>query len=125
MTTTAHGPPAHASSLIPHPSSLRPHPSALRPHPSRMPWLSASLRIDTALVDPLSDALMSAGALSVDVSDANAGTQWETPIFDEPDGDRAAWTDARVAALFTAEADVSAAMAEAFGAAGVPVTTAY
>src|SRR3954471_3095861 len=88
-------------------------------------WLSASLSIDTDLVEPLSDALMSAGALSVDVSDANAGTQWETPIFDEPDGERAAWVHARVGALFPADADVSAAMTKAFVLAGVPVVTAY
>ena len=90
-----------------------------------MPWLSAALTIDTAFVDPLSDSLVSVGALSVDVSDANAGTQWETPIFDEPDGDRAGWVRARVAALFPADADVSAAMMEAFADAGVPPVTAY
>jgi ribosomal protein L11 methyltransferase len=90
-----------------------------------MPWLSASLTLEPDYVEALSDALMSAGALSVDVSDANAGTEWETPIFDEPDGERAGWRRARVSALFAADADVSAAMAAAFEEAGAPVVTAY
>jgi len=34
-----------------------------------MPWLSATTVVDRGCVEPLSDALMEAGALSVDVSD--------------------------------------------------------
>src|SRR5512132_3707044 len=90
-----------------------------------MPWLSASLTVDSELVESLSDALMSAGAASVDVSDANAGTQWETPIFDEPDGERAGWLRARLTALFATDADVSTSMTRAFTQAGVPHVTAF
>jgi ribosomal protein L11 methyltransferase len=91
-----------------------------------MPWLSASLTIPTDFVEPLSDALMAAGALSVDVSDADAGTEWERPIFDEPDGARAGeWVRARMSALFAIEADVAGSIAQALAEAGVPSTTAY
>ncbi|MDB5902970.1 MAG: ribosomal protein methyltransferase [Betaproteobacteria bacterium] len=91
-----------------------------------MPWLSASLTIHTDFVEPLSDALMAAGALSVDVSDADAGTEWERPIFDEPDGARAGeWVRATMSALFPIDADVAGAIAEALAEAGVAPTTAY
>lgn len=91
-----------------------------------MPWLSASVTVDTELVEPLSEALMSAGALSVDVSDADAGTPWERPIFDEPDSaSSAGWLHARLSALFLIDADVPASMAQAFGEAGIAVTTAF
>jgi ribosomal protein L11 methyltransferase len=91
-----------------------------------MPWLSASLTVATDLVEPLSDALMGAGALSVDVSDADAGTQWERPIFDEPDGERAGeWVRARMSALFGIDADVAGSIAEALAEAGAALTTAY
>ena len=41
------------------------------------------------------DALLAAGALSVDVSDAAAGTEAEQPIFGEPGiGDELVWTAA-------------------------------
>ena len=91
-----------------------------------MPWLSAAFTVDSASSDALSDALIAAGALSVDVADADAGTEWERPIFDEPDGARAgAWLHARMSALFEIDADVPAAMSAAFAEARVPATTAY
>jgi ribosomal protein L11 methyltransferase len=91
-----------------------------------MPWLSAAVTVDIEAVDPLSDALMDAGALSVDVTDADAGTEWERPIFDEPDGARAGtWAHARMAALFPDDADVAVALAAAFSSAGVSANTAY
>jgi ribosomal protein L11 methyltransferase len=91
-----------------------------------MPWLSAAAIVDSDRADRLTDALMEAGALSAEVSDADAGTAWEQPIFDEPGTERtASWTRARVTALFATEADFRAALAEAFQAAGVAVTTAY
>ena len=51
-----------------------------------MPWLTATTVVDRSFADALSDALLAAGALSVDVSDADAGTPDERPIFDEPGG---------------------------------------
>jgi ribosomal protein L11 methyltransferase len=91
-----------------------------------MPWLSATFVVDTALVDPLSDALIDAGAISVDVSDADAGTAWERPVFDEPDYPASStWSKARLSALFGADANVPAAMASSCERAGVTPATAF
>jgi ribosomal protein L11 methylase PrmA len=49
-------------------------------------WVSVALETDAAHADALSDALMAAGAISVSVEDALAGTDLETPQFGEPDG---------------------------------------
>jgi ribosomal protein L11 methyltransferase len=91
-----------------------------------MPWLSAHTIVAAPLADALSDALMDAGALSVDVSDADAGSAWERPIFDEP-GQRTAagWAHARVAALFSETADIPAAMQSALRATGAPPQNAF
>ena len=60
--------------------------------------------------DRWSDALIDAGALSVDVSDPAAGTPNESPVYGEPGGPTAAfWALSRVEALFAADADVDAA----------------
>ena len=96
-----------------------------------MPWLSVTTVVDRAAAEPLSDALTEAGALSVDVSDADAGTAAERPIFDEPfdrlrtgpggapaDG----WLRARLTALLPIDADVARTLAAAFEAAGVALT---
>ncbi len=91
-----------------------------------MPWLSASVTVDTDFVEPLSDALMAAGALSVDVSDAHAGTAWEKPIFDEPDTEGGGeWVRARLGALFPIDTDIAQAMTQSFEDAGVALVTAY
>jgi len=59
-----------------------------------------------AEADAWSDALLDAGALSVDVSDPFAGTPDEAPIYGEP-GMAAAesWATSRVVALFASDAD--------------------
>ena len=91
-----------------------------------MPWLSATTVVDRTLAEPLSDALLGAGAVSVDVSDADAGTPDERPIFDEPGGAAApGWSRARVAALFSGDADVPAALGLAFQECGLSAGTAY
>lgn len=91
-----------------------------------MPWLSATVIVERALAERLSDALMEAGALSVDVSDADAGTDRERPIFDEPGGAPApGWLRARVTALFSVTFDVPQALAAAFSAMGATVPARY
>lgn len=68
-----------------------------------------------------SDALLEAGALSVDLADAGADTADESPLYGEPGVPRdALWPTARVEALFAADADVDAAMRDAAQALGVP-----
>jgi len=91
-----------------------------------MSWLSVTTVVERSLAEALSDALLNAGALSVDVSDADAGTADERPIFDEPGGAPAAgWSRARVAALFERERDVAQAVTGAFEQAGAAPGTAY
>jgi len=74
----------------------------------------------------LSDALLEAGAISVDVADAHAGTDQETPIFDEP-GDEAklAYGCNRLIALFNPSMDVAAAFSRACAAVGLGPVPEY
>lgn len=91
-----------------------------------MYWLAVSLVVETRNVDPLTDALLERGALSVDVADAAAGTPWEKPIFDEPNGATAPeWQSARVCALFSSDANIEEVVRRCCSEAGVPAETAY
>ena len=82
--------------------------------------------VDAAPVAALSDALIEEGALSVDVADAQAGTQSETPIFGEPGrAPETAFGLNRVIALFAPDADWSASLQRAMTAAGLPIAPEY
>ena len=86
--------------------------------------VSVALETDAAHADALSDALLAAGAISVSVEDALAGTDLETPQFGEPDGtdnDPATplWSESRVVALFDPAADLIGRIAAAAAAAGI------
>lgn len=64
-------------------------------------WISAALATDAEHAEPLSEALLGQGALSVSVEDADAGTERETPQFGEPGSPTAPlWQTSRVIALF-------------------------
>lgn len=64
-------------------------------------WLLVSLETDAAHAEVLSDALMEQGALSVQVEDADAGTERETPQFGEPGSvNTPLWAQSRVVAMF-------------------------
>lgn len=82
-----------------------------------------ALRFDTAAAaaEAWSDALLDAGALSVDVSDPGAGTDAESPLYGEP-GEPVviAWPLSRVAALFAHDADPGAVIAAAASALAWP-----
>ena len=83
-----------------------------------------ALRFDAAAADAeaWSDALVDAGALSVDVSDPRAGTADESPLYGEPGLPVAgSWAWSRVVALFAAGADWRAALAGVAAALGLPV----
>lgn len=87
-------------------------------------WVSVALETDAAHADALSDALLAAGAISVSVEDALAGTDLETPQFGEPDpsgGGPATplWTESRVVALFDPSEDLIGRIAAATAAAGI------
>lgn len=78
------------------------------------------MTLDAASVATFTDALLEAGAVSVDVADRNAGAGDERPIFAEPGEDfDLAWGDNRVVALFPAETDLGAALELAREGAGL------
>ena len=84
----------------------------------------AALRfdVDAQHAERWSDALIDAGALSVDLSDSCADTAAETPLYGEP-GEPAPtlWPRSRIDALFAADADVSAVLREAAAAIGAEI----
>lgn len=87
-----------------------------------MPWQSVILAATADEAERLSDALMEAGALSVSIEDAAAGTAAEAPIFGEPGMPAdALWRDNKVLALFEQTADVAAILTEAAQAADFAV----
>ena len=85
-------------------------------------WISVTLQAEADKAEALSDALMEAGALSISIEDADAGTEAERPQFGEPGHlPTALWDHSRVIALFDAAADTAelgAMLAEAARAAG-------
>lgn len=85
-----------------------------------MAWLSVSLRVSAGSVEALSEALLEAGAVSVDVTDAHAGTPHERALFAEPGEPGAVpWELSKVSALFDDHDDVAANVAVALRAAGI------
>jgi ribosomal protein L11 methyltransferase len=87
-------------------------------------WISVALDTDAAHAEALSDALLAAGAISVSVEDALAGTDLETPQFGEPDATGGAtttplWSESRVVALFEPAADLIGRIAQAAMTAGI------
>jgi ribosomal protein L11 methyltransferase len=84
-----------------------------------MAWLRVDLVIEGSRAQPLAQALEDAGAVSTDLSDADAGTADERGIFGEPGADSALWPRCRVSALFAEDADASGALDAALAACGV------
>ncbi|NMG64962.1 50S ribosomal protein L11 methyltransferase [Azoarcus indigens] len=89
-------------------------------------WISVTLQAEAAKAEALSDALMEAGALSVSIEDADAGTEAEKPQFGEPGHlPTALWDHSRVIALLDADADLPALLAAASAAAGLASVPSY
>lgn len=87
---------------------------------SQATWVSARIIADAKQADALGDALMEAGALSVTVEDADAGTPEETPQYGEPGMEtQLVWARSVLSALFDAEQPVSAIVAECAAALGL------
>lgn len=85
-----------------------------------MPWLELRCTCDEGVAEVLSDALISHGALSVSVEDADAGSDHERPIFGEPGSSAGQiWRRNRLVALFDAGCDAAAQLAAAAGACGL------
>lgn len=83
-------------------------------------WLAVTFESETHGAHALADALLAAGALSVDLSDAAAGLACEQPLYAEsgPPAEPA-WPRSRVTVLFPAETDVPAALERARRAVGI------
>ena len=91
-----------------------------------MPWLSVTLTVNAASVELLSDALLEAGAVAVDVTDAQAGTPDEHALFGEPgEPVTSEWALSQVSALFEEHANIAAGVAAALSAAGLDSTTQF
>jgi len=84
-----------------------------------MVWLAVSFTVDAAGVEAMSDVLLECGAISVDVTDAAAGTADEHALFGEP-GEPAVgeWAASRVSALFEEGQNIASVIA-ALHAAGL------
>ena len=85
-----------------------------------------TLRFDTgaAEAEAWSDALLEAGALSVELSDPHAGARGEVAVYAEPGSETALWPLSRVSALFAEAVDAQAALRQAAHALALPPPSA-
>ncbi len=78
-----------------------------------MAWVSLKIEAQDNTADLISDTLMSQGALSAIIEDANADTLDEQPIFGEPgDPPPGIWQQNLVSALFDEGVDITKVMAD-------------
>jgi ribosomal protein L11 methyltransferase len=84
-------------------------------------YLIATIELTREHAETLGDALMEAGALSVNVEDAQEGTADEKPIFGEPGASAGLWERCLLSAMFTGGSDVKAAIADATESLGMAV----
>lgn len=85
-----------------------------------MSWLRLTADTDARHAEPLSEALLELGALSVDLLDADADTPDEQAIFGEPgEPPPGVWQHNRISALFDPDADVRAILSAAALKAGL------
>jgi ribosomal protein L11 methyltransferase len=94
-----------------------------------MGWVSVAMDVEAECAEAVADALLERGACSVDVSDAQAGSASERPIFDEPDeAAGGVWSLNRVSALFDEHIDYRELVLAAcrdVGLAGAPAIVAH
>jgi ribosomal protein L11 methyltransferase len=81
-------------------------------------WQRVGLVVEGAHAEALAEALELEGAVSTEISDADAGTPDEAAVFGEPGADAALWPRCRVAALFAADAALDDAVTRALEASG-------
>jgi ribosomal protein L11 methyltransferase len=72
---------------------------------------------DALSADEWGDALLEAGALSVDVADPHASTAAEVALYDEPGSEAALWPTCRLTALFSSSESINNVLRE-FASAG-------
>jgi ribosomal protein L11 methyltransferase len=82
-------------------------------------WIAVEMILEATEADILTQSLLEAGAESIDVADAAAGTVQERPMFDEPGQcGPDPWERNRLTALFPANVDYEAALKAAANLAG-------
>ncbi len=91
-----------------------------------MPWLTLAISASADQAEILSDSLLELGALSVDISDAEADMPGEQAIFGEPgEPEPVLWSQSCVTAMFPADAAMDTIIIEAARAIGLPQLPAY
>ena len=85
-----------------------------------MAWQRVGLVVAGEHAEALVEALEAHGAISVDLSDADAGTEREQAVFAEPGADAGLWPRLRLSALFDARAEVASLLDAALAQAGGP-----
>jgi ribosomal protein L11 methyltransferase len=89
-------------------------------------WLAAHLSAGEDQAESLSDALIAAGALSVTMTDQEAGTEAERAWYDEPDAPSSRpWPHNRLTALFDGSMDVAGAIGRAAAMSGLASAPDY
>lgn len=84
-----------------------------------MSWQTITVLLPREQVDAFGDALLEAGAVSVNVEDADEGTDQERPIFGEPGASAGLWNQCRLGALFDADLMVGEAIGAAAKSIGI------
>ena len=84
-----------------------------------MSWLSVSFEVPAEQVEALSDALLEAGAVSVDIADAGAGTGAEEAVFADAAIASRPWQRSVVSALVAQGVDTAALVEAACARAGL------
>ena len=89
-----------------------------------MAWQRVELVVEGARAEALADALAEAGAISTELTDADAGTHAESARFGEPGSDAAPWPRCRLTALFPGDHDTARAIGAALADCGEPPVSA-
>jgi len=76
-----------------------------------MPFVALRFDASAETTERWGDALIQAGALSVDVSDSRGGTDEETALYDEPGQQERSWPANRLTVIFANDFDVESALA--------------
>jgi ribosomal protein L11 methyltransferase len=79
------------------------------PEASASPYLAVTFDVAADDLEQWTDALLAAGVLSVDATDANAGTAAEVPVYDEPG--TMPWPMVRLTALIDATVECEQVLA--------------
>jgi ribosomal protein L11 methyltransferase len=89
-----------------------------------MPYQRVTLIVAAEHAEALSEALAAHGAISTELTDADAGTADEREVLLEADEPAALWTRCRVGALFPADAGLSRILDDALAQSGAPTLAA-